>query len=148
MSAGMLETGKSFMRLWWRNQAKVGGGGWVQWRAGLPQAGQAGVGGVVAVLRDMEGALAIFVEASWCTTRRLPEHQGGRVNRAPDDHNSCHKSASQRDKSAHGWGGWRNNVQDCSLLPGSATPFRKRNHPCRNEVEAAGTIWDDEVSSM
>lgn len=95
----------------------------------------------------MEGALATFVGASWCTIRGLPENQGGRGSRDLDDHSSCHKTASKRVKSEHRWGGWRNSLQSC-LLPGSATLFRKRNHPSRDEVETAGTIWDHYVSNM
>lgn len=53
------------MSLWWRNQAKVRSGGGVH--SGLDCSKQ-GVGEIM-VSRDLEGASAIFAEASWCALR-------------------------------------------------------------------------------
>lgn len=63
-------------------------------RAGPRQAGKAGVR-ESAESRDMEVALAIFVEAS------CAESRGGKRSRELDDRSSCHRTASTRDNSPH-----------------------------------------------
>lgn len=65
LGPGMLQRGKSFMRLWWCNQAKVRFGGWGH--AGLDRDQQGKQESESAESRDMEVASAIFAEASWCS---------------------------------------------------------------------------------